>query len=74
MQVLYRTVSLVTSSECKQKFVGKIFVRNTLLSENFSWIEANHKNNEIKSTTKIFTYTVPSCITESLFAKMTIQV
>ena len=58
MQVLYRTVSLVTSSEPKQKFVGKIFVCDTLFSENFSWMEANHENNEIKSTTKIFTYTV----------------
>ena len=58
MQVLYCTVSLVTSSESKQKFVGKIFVRDTSLSENFSWMEANHENNEIKSTTKIFTYTV----------------
>ena len=58
MQVLYRSVSLVTSSESKQKFVGKIFVRDTSLSENFSWMEANHENNEIKSTTKIFTYTV----------------
>ena len=60
MQVWYRTVSLVTSSESKQKFVGKIFVCDTLLSEKFSWMEANHENNEIKSTTKIFTYTVPS--------------
>ena len=58
MQVLYRTVSLVTSSESKQKFVGKIFVCDTLLSENFSWTEANHENNEIKSTTKNFTHTV----------------
>ena len=58
MKVWYRTVSLVTSSESKQKFVGKIFVGDTLLSEKFSWMEANHENNEIKSTTKIFTYTV----------------
>ena len=38
--------------------MGKIFVCDTSLSEKFSWMEANHKNNEIKSTTKIFTYTV----------------
>ena len=41
-----------------KKFVGKIFVGDTSLSEKFSWMEANHENNEIKSTTKIFTYTV----------------
>ena len=59
MQVWYHTVSLVKSSESKQKkFVGKIFVGDTSLSEKFSWMEANHANNEIKSTTKIFTYTV----------------
>ena len=57
MQVWYHTVSLVTSSESKKKFVGKIFVRDTLLGENFSWMEANHEN-EINSTMKIFTYTV----------------
>ena len=38
--------------------MGKIFVGDTSLSEKFSWMEANHENNEIKSTTKIFTYTV----------------
>ena len=38
--------------------MGKIFVCDTSLSEKFSWMEANHENNEIKSTTKIFTYTV----------------
>ena len=58
MQVWYCTVSLVKSSESKQKFVGKIFIGDTSLSEKFSWMEANHENNEIKSTTKIFTYTV----------------
>ena len=58
MQVWYRTVSLVTSSESKQKIVGKFFVGDTSLGEKFSWMEANHENNEIKSTTKIFTYTV----------------
>ena len=58
MQVWYRTVSLVTSSSLNKKFVGKIFVGDTSLSEKFSWMEANHENNEIKSTTKIFTYTV----------------
>ena len=42
-----------------KKFMGKIFVGDTSLSEKFSWMEANHENNEIKSTTKIFTYTVP---------------
>ena len=31
---------------------------DTSLSENLSWMEASHKNNKIKSTTKIFTYTV----------------
>ena len=41
-----------------KKFVGKNFVGDTSLSEKFSWMEANHENNEIKSTTKIFTYTV----------------
>ena len=41
-----------------KKFVGKIFVGDTSLGEKFSWMEANHENNEIKSTTKIFTYTV----------------
>ena len=41
-----------------KKFVGKIFVGDISLSEKFSWMEANHENNEIKSTTKIFTYTV----------------
>ena len=41
-----------------KKIVGKIFVGHTSLSEKFSWMEANHENNEIKSTTKIFTYTV----------------
>ena len=40
--------------------MGKIFVGDTLLSEKFSWMEANYENNEIKSTTKIFTYTVVS--------------
>ena len=59
MQVWYRTVSLVTSSKSKQKIRGKNFVGDTSLSEKFSWMEANHENNEIKSTTKIFTYTVP---------------
>ena len=58
MQVWYRTVSLVKSSESIQKFVGKIFIRDTSLSENFSWMEANHENNVMKSTTKIFTYTL----------------
>ena len=58
MQVWYRTVSLVTSSSLNKKFVGKIFVGDTLLSEKFSWMEANHENNENKSTTKIFMYTV----------------
>ena len=58
MQVWYRTVSLVTSSKSKQKIRGKIFVCDTSLSEKFLWMEANHKNNEIKSTTKIFTYMV----------------
>ena len=58
MQVWYLTVSLVTSSESKQKFVGEIFVGDTLLNEKFSWMEANHENNEIKSTTKIFMYMV----------------
>ena len=54
MQVWYRTVSLVKSSEFKEKkFVGKIFAGDTSLSEKFSWMEANHENNEIKSTTKI---------------------
>ena len=60
MQVWYRTVSLVTNSESKQKIRGKIFVGDTSLGEKFSWMEANHENNEIKSTTKIFTYTVAS--------------
>ena len=64
MQVWYRTVSLVTSSESKQKFVGKIFVGDTLLSENFSWMEANHENNGIKSTTKIFTFMVVSLLSQ----------
>ena len=41
-----------------KKFVGKIFVGDTSLSEKFSWMEATHENNEIKSTMKIFTYTV----------------
>ena len=63
MQVWYRTVSLVTSSSLNKKFVGKIFVGDTLLSEKFSWMEANHENNENKSTTKIFTYTVYVCKT-----------
>ena len=44
--------------------MGKNFVGDTSLSENFSWVEANHKNNEIKSTTKIFTYTV--CISVAI--------
>ena len=57
MQVWYRTVSLVTSSESKN-FVVKIFVGDTSLSEKILWMEANYENNEIKSTTKIFTYTV----------------
>ena len=38
--------------------MGKIFVCDTSLSEKFSWMEANHENNEIKSTMIIFTYTV----------------
>ena len=38
--------------------MGKNFVGDTSLSEKFLWMEANHENNEIKSTTKIFTYTV----------------
>ena len=38
--------------------MGKIFVGDTSLSEKFLWMEANHENNEIKLTTKIFTYTV----------------
>ena len=38
--------------------MGKNFVGDTSLSEKFSWMEANHEINEIKSTTKIFTYTV----------------
>ena len=38
--------------------MGKIFIGDTSLSEKFSWMEANHENNEIKSTTKIFTYMV----------------
>ena len=58
MQVWYRTVSLVTSSKSKQKIRGKNFIGDTSLSEKFSRMEANHENNEIKSTTKIFTYTV----------------
>ena len=58
MQVWYCTVSLVTSSKSKQKIRGKKFVGDILLSEKFLWMEANHENNEIKSTTKIFTYTV----------------
>ena len=58
MQVWYRTVSLVTSSKSKRKILGKNFVGDTSLSEKFSWMEANHENNEIKSTTKIFMYTV----------------
>ena len=42
--------------------MGKIFVGDTSLGEKFSWMEANHENNEIKSTTKIFTYTVSDFI------------
>ena len=42
--------------------MGKIFVGDTSIGEKFSWMEANHENNEIKSTTKIFTYTVIVCL------------
>ena len=52
LSVLWKVLSL------NKKFVGKIFVGDTSLRENFSWMEANHGNNEIKSTMKIFTYTV----------------
>ena len=38
--------------------MGKIFVGDISLIEKFSWMEANHENNKIKSTVKIFTYTV----------------
>ena len=41
-----------------KKFVGKNFIGYTSLSEKFSRMEANHENNEIKSITKIITYTV----------------
>ena len=48
--------------------MGKIFVGDTSLSEKFSWMEANHENNEIKSTTKIFTYTV--CLSIINYSKL----
>ena len=56
----YKSGSALSVPSLNKKFVGKIFVGDTSLSENFSWMEANHENNEIKSTTKIFTYTVAS--------------
>ena len=52
-----------------KKFVGKKFVGDTSLSEKFSWMEANHENNEIKSTTKIFTYTVPTMGHKSFYSE-----
>ena len=50
--------------------MGKNFVGDTSLSEKFSWVEANHENNEIKSTTKIFTYTVCKLCTSHTYVYM----